>query len=342
MRILVGLTVTAVTAAAAAYAFSPRGTPPLQPTRVAVERMHINTLARSAGGLVAGGEGGHILYSADQGRHWRDAGMAAQRHALITQIVFAGNRTGIAVGHEGWILRSEDGGASWQEVAFDADGGEPLMSVARLPAGQWLAVGAFGRVMRSDDDGRHWQKISLAGVEDRHLNRIVGAPDEHHWLIVGERGLVLRSDDGGQNWRTTPPFYNGSFYGAIALGQDDWLVYGMRGHVYRSTADAGSEPQWTQVPLPATASLFGSARTPEGHLLLAGQNGMVFDSADDGRHFTVARGGARATFTDLLRSPDGWLLASDIGLTLKTAQFANAANAIPPAGAGRPASGAPQ
>lgn len=336
MRILVGLAVTAVTAAAAAYAFSPRGTPPLQPSRIAVERMHINTLARSAEGLVAGGEAGHLLYSADQGAHWRDAGMPAQRHALITQVVFAGNRTGIAVGHEGWILRSEDGGATWQEAAFDADGGEPLMSVARLPAGQWLAVGAFGRVMRSDDDGRHWRKVSLPGVEDRHLNRIVGAPDGRHWLIVGERGLVLRSDDGAETWRTTPPFYDGSFYGAVALDHDGWLVYGMRGHVYRSTADGGSAGQWTEVPLPARASLFGSARTPEGHLLLAGQNGMVFDSADDGQHFTVARGGARATFTDLLRTPGGWLLASDIGLTQKSAQFVNTA------GAGRPASGASQ
>lgn len=328
MRILVGLTATALTAAAAAYAFSPRSTPPLQPTRVAVERMHINTLASSTSGLVAGGEAGHILFSADQGRQWHDASMAAQRNALITQIVFAGG-TGIAVGHEGWILRSENGGANWQEVTFDANGGEPLMSVARLPAGQWLAVGAFGRVMRSDDDGRHWHKQTLAGVEDKHLNRIVGAPDRRHWVIVGERGLVLCSDDGGEHWQPAPPFYDGSFYGAVALNEGSWLIYGMRGHVYRGTADGGAARQWSQVQLSTNASLFGSANLGEGRLLLAGQNGMVYESTDDGRHFGVARSGTRATFTDMLRTPDGWLLASDIGLTLQRAPF-NAA-AIPSA-----------
>lgn len=326
MRILVGLTVTALTAAAAAYAFSPRGTPPLQPTRVAVERLHINTLARSPAGIVAGGEAGHLLYSADQGKHWRDAGVASQRHALVTQIVFAGN-TGIAVGHEGWVLRSEDGGATWREAAFDTDGGEPLMSVARLPAGQWLAVGAFGRVMRSDDDGRHWRRDTLPGVDDRHLNRIVAAPDGRHWVIVGERGLVLRSDDGGARWQALQPFYDGSFYGATAVGDAGWLVYGMRGHAYRGVPDAGGTLQWARVELPATASLFGSAKLPDGGLLLAGQGGLVYASTDDGRHFAVARHGTRATFTDLLRTPDGWLLASDIGLTLQSAPFTTAAGA---------------
>ena len=82
----------------------------------------------------------------------------------------------------------------------DRDKGEPLMSVARLPAGQWLAVGAFGRALRSDDDGKTWQPITLPGVEDRHLNRIVAAADGSRWLLLGERGLVLSSTDGGQNW----------------------------------------------------------------------------------------------------------------------------------------------
>jgi photosystem II stability/assembly factor-like uncharacterized protein len=337
MRILVGLTATAITAAAAAYAFSPRGTPPLQPTRIAVERMQINTLAQSEAGLVAGGEAGHILYSADQAKHWRDAGISAQRHVLITQIVFAG-KTGIAVGHEGWILRSEDGGASWKEVAFDPNGSEPLMSVARLPSGHWLAVGAFGRVMRSADDGLHWRRDTLAGVDDRHLNRIVSAPDGRHWLLVGERGLVLQSEDGGESWRATPPFYDGSFYGAAALDHDGWLVYGMRGHVYRGAADGNGTLRWTRIDMPTTASLFSSARTPDGRLLLAGQDGKVFTSADDGVHFVAANGGTRATYTVMRRSPDGWLAASDIGLTLKSAQFASAGNA----NAGSPESGVSQ
>jgi hypothetical protein len=42
------------------------------------------------------------------------------------------------------------------------------------------------------------------------------------------------------------------------------------------------------------------------------------------------------------RSPDGWLAASDIGLTLKSAQFASAGDANAAASTGSPDSGVSQ
>jgi photosystem II stability/assembly factor-like uncharacterized protein len=324
MRLAVGITVAAMIAAAAAYAISPRHTPPLQDTRIPLERMQIDTLARSAAGIVAGGELGHILVSHDEGRHWASAQLSTDRYALVNQIVFATDRLGIAVGHEGWILRTEDGGNSWREVAFDASGNDgPLMSAARVAPGRWIAVGAFGLMMRSDDDGRTWQRFSVDGVGDHHLNRIVGAPDGQHWLIVGERGLVMLSDDAGASWHIQPPFYNGSFYGAVAQpggvdgadGATSWLVYGMRGNVFRSM-DGGQS--WTRAAVPVPASMFGDARTRSGELLLAGQGGIVLGSTDGGQHFSVLRHGTRLTFTDLLSDPGGWLIASDGGLRLYT------------------------
>ncbi|RAR57287.1 photosystem II stability/assembly factor-like uncharacterized protein [Paraburkholderia unamae] len=313
MRLAVGVTVAAMIAAAAAYAISPRHTPPLKDTRVPLARMQLDTLARSAAGIVAGGELGHILYSADQGAHWQSAQLPEDRHALINQIVFATDNVGIAVGHEGWILRTEDGGKRWREVAFDAKGNGPLMSAARVAPGHWIAVGAFGLMMRSDDDGLHWQPFTVEGVGDHHLNRIVGAPDGRHWIIVGERGLVMLSDDAGATWRIVPPFYNGSLYGAVAdpAGAGSWLAYGMRGNVFRSL-DGGQS--WTRAEAPGPVSLFGDARAADGELLLAGQGGIVFGSRDGGAHFSMLRHGTRLTFTDLLRSPNGWLIASDGGL----------------------------
>lgn len=317
MRLAVGVTVAAMIAAAAAYAISPRHTPPLQHTRIPLEDMQLDTLARSAAGIVAGGELGHILVSGDQGLHWQSAQIATDRHALINQVVFATGRLGIAVGHEGWILRTEDGGLTWREVAFDANGNGPLMSAARVAPGRWIAVGAFGLMMRSDDDGKSWQRFSVDGVGDHHLNRIVGTPDGRHWIVVGERGLVMLSDDAGTNWRIAPPFYNGSFYGAAPEpdGADSWLVYGMRGNVFRSM-DGGRT--WTRAEVPAPASMFGDARTRSGELLLAGQGGIVLGSTDGGAHFSLLRHGTRVTFTSLLKSPNGWLVASDGGLRAYT------------------------
>jgi photosystem II stability/assembly factor-like uncharacterized protein len=302
----------AVMAVAASHAFSPRSTPPLAATALPVQRMLFNTLARSSAGMVAGGELGTLLFSADDGRSWQRARVSAERQALITQVLFdKDGRHGLAVGHEGWILRSEDGGLNWSELHFDDGHGEPLMGIAQLPAGRMLAVGAFGRMLRSDDQGRSWQRVELPGVEDKHLNRIVGSQDGSRWLVVGERGLVLQGDAQGEHWQVLTPFYNGSFYNAVPLPGGEWLVYGMRGHAFRSSDGAR---QWQQAALPAPASFFGHARSADGRLVLVGQGGLLAISSDEGRHFSLQRAGSSATLTDAMSQGTRLWLAGEAGL----------------------------
>ncbi len=315
MRTAVGVTIAALIALGAAQAFAPRETPPLATSRLPMERLQLNTLVRSKAGLVSGGELGALLVSPNQGKDWQRASVSKDRQALINQISFAPDGLdGMAVGHEGWILHTLDGGKSWKELAFEEKNGEPLMSVARLPSGAWIAVGAFGRALRSNDQGAHWTALALpgAGVEDKHLNRIVGSADGQHWLIVGERGLVLRSDDGGENWVAVEPFYNGSFYNAASLPGGGWLVYGMRGNAYRNT---DVQATWTKATLPVQASFFGHAVTADGRLMLVGQGSLVATSTDGGEHFSISRAQGRATLTDLLVQADGhgWI-TSDAGL----------------------------
>lgn len=313
MRILVGLTMSALMAVAAVQAFSPRHTPPLAATRLAVEKIHFNSLVRSQSALIAGGELGKLLYSTDQGQSWHLSALSQDRQALITQVVFASDGLrGLAVGHEGWILRTTDGGLNWQEVAFDEKNGEPYMSAANVQGQQWIAVGSFGRAVQSLDDGKTWQPLTLPeAVEDKHMNRIVGSPDGQRWLIVGERGLVLRSNDQGQTWAAEPEFYNGSFYNAVALPDNGWLVYGMRGNAFVHR----NEGPWQRSEMPAPISFFGHAQLPDGKLVLLGQGSMMAVTQDGGAHFTLVRLPGRATLMDMVLREDGtgWL-ASDAGL----------------------------
>ncbi len=331
MKVILGLGMAAIVALSAAYAFSPRHTPALAATRVPVDRMHFNTLARAGSNLVAGGELGHILWSADEGKTWQSANVEPRRYALITEIVFEGDKLGMAVGHEGQILRSEDGGKNWKELAFDEKNGEPLMSIARLPSGAWLAVGAFGRALTSSDDGRSWVKAELTGAEDKHLNRIVKARDGSRWLMLGERGLVLTSTDAGQSWRVVPPFYNGSLYGAVELPGGGWVAYGMRGNAFHADADVQT---WVKSRIPAPISMLGHAIAADGSLLLTGQGGIVLRSTDRGASFTIVRGGDRAALTDIAVLTDGsWVLASDGGMRLHDPRAAAAKAAAPASGA---------
>ncbi len=322
----------------AVQAFAPRATPPLAATRLAVDRMQLNTLVTSKAGLVTGGELGMLLYSTDQGKNWTRAKVSNDREALINQISFAPDGLhGIAVGHEGWILRTTDGGLSWKEVAFEEKNGEPLMSVARLPSGAWIAVGAFGKALRSDDDGEHWAPLVLpATVEDKHLNRIVGSADGQRWLIVGERGLVLHSGDAGQSWSVIEPFYNGSLYNALALPNGGWLTYGMRGNIFHSDGDLGP---WSRSDMSVQASFYGHAVTPDGKIILVGQGSVMATSTDGGRHFSLNRAKGRTSLTDLLLLPggQGWL-TSDAGLQA----FSTAPAPAPQAAGTTPSSGVAQ
>jgi photosystem II stability/assembly factor-like uncharacterized protein len=311
----------ALMALAAIQAFAPRETPALAVTRLAVEKLHLNTLARSKAGLITAGELGTVLYSTNQGHEWQRAALPVERQALLNQISFGSDGlTGMAVGHEGWILRTTDGGMSWKEVAFDEKNGEPLMSVGQLPSGAWLVVGAFGRALRSFDAGNSWQPLVLPKsgneLDDKHMNRLVGSADGKHWLIVGERGLVLRSDDSGESWALVEPFYKGSFYNAAALADGQWLAYGMRGNAYLS--HAGQAP-WTRSTVPAPASFFGHAVLPNGRVLLVGQGSLIASSDDGGNSFAISRGKGRATLTDLQVADDGsgWI-SSDAGLQALT------------------------
>ena len=312
MRVLLGLGMAVIVALSAAYAFSPRSTPALTATRIPVDRMLFTTLARAGATLVAGGELGQILWSADEGKTWQAANVEPRRYALITQIVFEGDKLGMAIGHEGQILRSDDGGKNWKELAFDKENGEPLMSIARLPSGAWLAVGAFGRALTSSAEGKTWNKAEITDAGDKHLNRIVSAKDGSRWLIFGERGFVLTSTDGAKTWSVVPPFYNGSLYGAVQLDDGSWVAYGMRGNAYRAGPDAQS---WTKSTVPAPISMFGHAKAADGSLLLVGQGGIVLQSRDGGAKFNIVRGGGRAALTDIALLSDGhWLLPSDGGM----------------------------
>ncbi|CAM4228623.1 Glycosyl hydrolase [Comamonas aquatilis] len=314
MKTAVGIGAAALVAFASALAFAPRTPPPLAPTSIGAEKLQFNTLAMAGDRLLAAGAMGEILYSDDQGTHWKAAKLSENRQALLVNMAFsADKKTGIVVGHEGWILRTTDAGSTWQEMSFDKQGSEPLMSIAHLPSGDWVATGAFGRAQISKDGGKTWEKLELpAEVEDKHLNRIVGSENGQEWLIVGERGLILKSQDSGRSWQAQPEFYNGSFYNAMPLRSGGWLVYGMRGNVFVQSADG---KQWDKSEVPAPVSFFGHAQEKDGTIVLVGQGSMLGLSDDGGKSFKLERAKGRATLTDIaLTGQDKGWISSDAGL----------------------------
>ena len=94
---------------------------------------------------------------------------------------------------------------------------------------------------------------------------------------------MFRSMDSGQSWESLEPFYEGSWFGAVYDAKHDaLLIFGLRGHLYRST-DFGTT--WEPVVNDNNNTLAGGNSSEQGDIVLAGGVGTVLHSTDGGQSF---------------------------------------------------------
>src|SRR5690606_38129696 len=149
--------------------------------------------------IVAVGDHGNIVYSDDQGRHWRQADHVPTQ-VLLTAVAFADDRHGWAAGHDTLVLHTRDGGANWHIVHEDrtpeGDVPKPILDLYFSDRNHGIAVGAFSLILVTEDGGDHWEMLdttelhellSAAGQEPGpNLNAIIPLGDG--FLIAGELG----------------------------------------------------------------------------------------------------------------------------------------------------------
>ena len=259
--------------------------------------------------LVAVGQRGHILYSDDAGQSWQQAAVPVSSD--LNAVHFPTAEHGWAVGNDGVILHSSDAGVTWSKQLDGRDIGTPLIkhygALAKAePANEhwpllvsegqrladegadkpfldvWFAdakrgyaVGVFNLILHTRDGGQTWIPFQerTDNPQGLHLNAIASTGDALY--LVGEQGLLRKWDTGRERFVAVNSPYEGSYFGLIGK-PGELLVYGLRGHVFRST-DAGLS--WTplntslQVSITA-ASLDARGRyhlfTQAGHMLQAG------------------------------------------------------------------------
>jgi photosystem II stability/assembly factor-like uncharacterized protein len=256
---------------------------PARHSEIAV-RSPINALCRAGAALlVAVGQRGHILRSADAGRSWRQAAVPVSSD--LTAVQFVDGRTGFAVGHEGVVLRSDDGGASWRKLLDGRRGhgvpDKPLLDLWFSSADEGFVVGAHNLIFKTSDGGLTWQSWSDRTDNPKRLHLYAIRPAGRRLLVAGEGGLLLELDASTQRFRSIASPYAGSFFGLVGspLGI---VLYGMRGHAYFS-ADEGRS--WRPVATGLDAGIIGGDALPDGRVALADQAGHVASSADGGRSF---------------------------------------------------------
>jgi photosystem II stability/assembly factor-like uncharacterized protein len=264
-------------------------------------------LARAGARLVAVGDYGMVLLSDDGGARWRQARQVPTRDTL-TAAAFVDAQRGFAVGHGGTVLRTDDGGETWSR-AFSAGADVALLAIGFQDAQRGYAVGAFGYAAQTRDGGASWARVDVGEGDDRdrHLNAVFGDADEAY--IAAEGGAVFRA---GRDGRFVPSrlAYKGSRWGGLLLRDGVVLVFGMRGHAFRST-DHGAT--WMQVATGSDQSFAAGVELRNGSIALVGLGGAVATSRDAGRPFTTAIRPDRQSYSGVAEGANGALAIVGLG-----------------------------
>ena len=268
-------------------------------------RMLLLDAAIAGPDIVAVGDRGTILYSADSGRTWERAATPAGTVATLAGIAFAPDqRHGWAVGHDALILGTTDGGQTWHKQWQGDNLEASFLDVAAIDSQRAIAIGAYGLCRVTADGGRTWTARQIVDG-DYHLNRIVRGPTGTLYL-AGEHGTLRRSRDDGVTWQRIDSPYDGSFYGIQPLGPKTLLAYGLRGRVFRSRDDGET---WEPVALDRPMLIATALPAKNGAIVLAGQARALYLSTDGGMTFLPWADDFSTAVAELLQVPDGTVLA---------------------------------
>jgi len=294
-------------------------------------------LARAGDRVFAVGERGHVLYSDDHGKTWRQVQVPGS--ANLTAVHFSGARHGCAVGHAELIICTWDGGETWERTHFAPENQQPLLDVWFADAERGLATGAYGVIYSTVDGGRIWSLVPFepeplgdggarppeGASEDEmeaevdlgfqfHLNAVARGPDRRLYLGA-EAGRLFRSDDDGASWRELPSPYDGSYYGILPLDGDALLAFGLRGNLFRSENGGMT---WTAIQTGTVALLNAGARLDADTVVIVGMAGVQLLSHDGGRNFALHQREDRRALSAVLPAADGALIVAGEGGVART------------------------
>lgn len=248
--------------------------------------------------LIAVGERGHIIFSAD-GKNWTQQQVPSI--STLTALSFVGEQ-GWVVGHDATILHLPKTGDDWQVQMFNPDLERPLLDVLFFDENHGITVGAYGSFFRTVDGGDSWTtelhpeflhpddqayleeikledeafyKEELASILP-HLNRISLSNDILY--LAGETGLLASSTDLGKSWQRIEIDYQGSFFDIKKTPDDRLIAAGLRGNLFEYVPE---EESWDRIESGGKASLNSIVLLDNQTVLVVGNNGNMVCIEDD-------------------------------------------------------------
>jgi photosystem II stability/assembly factor-like uncharacterized protein len=257
--------------------------------------------------LVAVGERGHIIFSDDLGKTWRQASVPVS--VLLTAVHFVDESRGWAVGHGGVILHSSDGGVSWKKQFDGNAAGKTVLSQAKALVDDLKR--RLDRAAENEVEDLEYQlEDATIAYEDAKTDAAVGASkpfldvlffNPSEGIAVGSYGFLFKTRDGGKTWTNRAASMDNPdrfHLNAIAqLNGGSLVAVGEAGVIFRSD-DRGES--WDMVESPYEGSFFGVSGTGEkGVALAAGLRGHLFRSEDGGRTWSQLSTGTESTLVSI-------------------------------------------
>lgn len=271
-------------------------------------------------GLVAVGEFGLLLGSADQGRSWQQ--LPGPTSVMLTAVHFVDARHGWAVGHDGVVLATTDAGRSW---ARRFDGRQANAAVLVAARAQVAAAAAAAGASPAQSQARQDRAAdALAAAEDA-VKAGPSSPllalrfvDRQRGWVAGAFGQLFATADGGARWTYLGDRLDNPdglhLNGLTVTPQGELYIAAEMGRVFRS-ADGGQT--WQRADTGYNGHLYGVLALPGGGatpatLLAYGFNGHLFRSRDRGASWSaLPRPGVKTLVAGALHGDAALLLSED-------------------------------
>ncbi|NCF19373.1 MAG: glycosyl hydrolase [Haliea sp.] len=229
----------------------------------------LQDVAASGEALVAVGNMGTVLTSADRGQSWQRQTLEGK--PFLMAVTTCPDDSFVALDYARKLWFSDTEGMRWESRPIDTV--ETVQAMACDPAGKLWVVGSFSTILSSDDGGNTWSETSL---NEDLLFTTIRFLDENTAYLLGEFGTVVRTTDGGATWENLE-YLPDEFYPQDAHFDNDqvgWVV-GLTGTVLVTT-DGGNS--WRRQDSGTAAPLYGITRNG-GKLYVVGGNGTVLQSS---------------------------------------------------------------